>query len=189
MTINPLFYYLSQIDDFRIRKGRRHRLGDVLGMVVMAVLSGRTSIKSINRFIQQHEKELTKLFDTKHGVPAYGTLRDILTRVAFEELNKALFSWTNQFAPFGDTTIISADGKALRSTVSDGQSTSQNFVYLVSLYDTTTKLVYSASVNENKKDNEAEVVRDMFTRLKTEYQIDITSVSARFDALHCQKKQ
>jgi DDE_Tnp_1-associated len=188
MVEYSLLYFLSQITDFRIKRGQRHVLSDVLGMVIMATLSGRRSISGISRFILSNKTELIAVFEPQHGVPSYGTLRTILTNVAFEELNKALFMWVNHHAPLAEVSFASADGKALCSTINDANNTAQNYIYLVSLFGTANQLIYSSSCNESKKDNEVAVVRDMFTKISTAYKVDLSGVSGRFDALYCQKK-
>jgi DDE_Tnp_1-associated len=189
MEEKSLLSYLSQIADFRIKKGQRHVLYHVLGMTIMATLSGRRSIKGISRFILSNSSELIGLFGCKkQGVPSYGTLRTILTKVAFDDLNKALFAWINYHAPFAEVDFASADGKALCSTISNANNESQNYIYLVSIYGTLNQLIYSSSCNETQKDNEVAVVREMFTKISTEYEVDSTAVGGRFDALYCQKK-
>jgi hypothetical protein len=188
MQQNSLLYYLSLIIDFRIKKGQRHVLSDVLGMIVMATLSGRRSVKGISRFILKNKTALSVLFVTKHGVPSYGTLRTILTNVAYEELNKALFMWINHHAPLAEVDFVSADGKALCSTIQGASSAEQNYIYLVSLYGTLNQLIYNSSRNELKKDNEVTVVQEVFKTISEDYEVDLSRVSGRYDALYCQKK-
>jgi DDE_Tnp_1-associated len=184
-----LLYFLSQISDFRTKRGRRHVLANILAMTVMAVLSGRTGLKSIGRFMKQNEPALTSVFDLKHGCPSYGTVWSMLNNIAFEEMNKALFKWINHHAPLMEVDFVSVDGKALCSTLKGVGTDAQNFVYLVSIYGTLNNLVYSASKNEQKKDHEAEVVREMLRAIGKNHDLDLSNLSLRADAIHCQKKQ
>jgi DDE_Tnp_1-associated len=182
-----LLYFLSQTEDFRIERGRRHVLSYVLCMTVMAVLSGRTGLKGIARFMKQNEAALTLLFGLKHGCPSYGTVWTILNGVAFEEMNNALFRWVNHHAPLKEVDFVSVDGKALCSTVNDAGTDLQNFVYLVSIYGTMNKLVYSSSKNEQKKDHETEVVRAMLQDIGKNHDLELTDLALRCDAIHCKK--
>ena len=188
MEDNSLMYFLSQIPDHRLSQGRRHVLSGVLSMFVMAVLSGRKSLKSIARFMDQNKEDLSAAFQSKHGVPSYGTLWSILNLVPFSELNKALFNWVNHHAPLAVLDFVSADGKALCSTLEHVGTDQQDFIYLVSIFGTMNNLVYSSSKNTQKKGNEATVVRDMLDDLSQNHNLDLSGLALRLDAIHCQKK-
>jgi DDE_Tnp_1-associated len=188
MTRQPLYYYLSQIPDFRIKKGQRHKLADILSMLIMAVLSGRKSKKSISRFLNKNNAVLTTLFGLKHGTPSYGTLHSILAGVKIADFNAALFAWTNAHYPIAASLCLSGDGKALRSTVTNVQDKTQQFIQMVSLYDSVANLVYFSAILDTKKDYEADKIVDIFEQIKTDNAVDLSSNKLRLDALHCQKK-
>jgi hypothetical protein len=139
--------------------------------------------------MKQNEADLMEVFDLPHGCPSYGTVWTILNNVAFEEMNKALFNWVNHHAPLLALDFVSADGKALCSTLNNVGTSLQNFVYLVSIYGTLNQLVYSTSKNEQKKDHETEVVREMLRDIGKNHDLDLHDLALRCDALHCKKKQ
>ena len=184
-----LLYYLSEIPEFRSKRGFRHELGDVLVILVMAVLSGCRSLKSISRFVQRHKESLTTLLELKHGVPSYGTLWSVLKCVPFTALNEALFNWVNHHAPISAAGWLSADGKALRSTVTNVQNSEQNFVYMVSLYAQANGLVYNMVEEEKGKQSEPSTTRQMLADLKTNHAIVLDTLCLRLDAAHCEKKR
>ena len=188
MEKHSLLYYLSEIPEFRSKRGFRHELGDVLVILVMAVLSGCRSLKSISRFVQRHKNGLTTVLELKHGVPSYGTLWNVLKYVPFASLNGALFKWVNYHAPIVAAGWLSADGKALRSTVTDAQTSEQNFVYMVSLYAQASGLVYNMVKEEKGKQSEASATRQMLTDLGTNHAIELDTLCLRLDAAHCEKK-
>ncbi len=70
MQEHSLLYYLEQVEDDRIQKGRRYPLWVILGIIIMAVLSGRKSLKSIGRFVVDHKTTLQSLFNFE----TWGTL-------------------------------------------------------------------------------------------------------------------
>jgi hypothetical protein len=183
-----LLYFLSQVPETRKKKGHRHPLHAVIGMLIMSIQSGSTSFKSFSRFVTRHSATLVPLFDLKHGTPCYATLRTIVKGIDFEELNKAMFLWCNHHAPLESADWFSADGKALRSTVTDGQTINQTFITLVSIYSHSSGLVYSATKQDSKKSYEPEVVRQMLIDLEKAHSIDLKTLKMRLDAVHCEKK-
>ena len=189
MEAHSLLDYLSQIPEFRKKKGFRHELPDVIAMLVMGVLSGNKSLKGLARFVKRHETELTELFELKHGTPAYGTIWTFVQNIPFSAINKAIFNWVNHHAPLHEELWLSADGKALRSTLNDANNSEQNFIYMVSLYGQINGLVYYSAQHEQNKDNEANVVRQMLSDLSTNHKIEMSEVMLRLDAGHCEKKR
>ncbi len=158
----------------------------------MAVLSGRKSLKSIGRFVASHKTTLQSLYELNHGVPSYGTIWNILKRANFESLNNALLNWANHHYPFVENSCVSADGKALRSTVDNAHDETQNHSFLVSIFGLDSNIVYYSSKNEMSKDNEAARVRELFDLIQVNLGISAEEMQGgkvRLDALHCQKKR
>jgi hypothetical protein len=187
MVVNSLIYYLSQIPEFRQKKGLRHELKHILALLLMAVLSGRTGLRAISRFAAHHKKTFVKMWELKYGVPSFGTFRTVLQTLPFEALNDALFQWTNHCAPIETAGWLSGDGKALRSTVTDSQDATQRFLYLVSICAQQTGLIYSSHKSEHGKDHEPDIIRAMLTELEDKHDINPAKLLLRLDALHCQK--
>jgi len=72
-------------------------------------------------------------------------------------------------------------GKSIRSTVSDSQTSQQNFVSLVSLFCRKREQVLHAGRFENKTGNEADTVMNLLDIL------DLKGMVFTMDALHCKK--
>ncbi len=78
---------------------------------------------------------------------------------------------------------MSIDGKALASTVTDYNSSYQNFVSLVSVFSHKRGQVVRAAKLENQKSSEIPTVQVLIEAL------DLQDVVLSLDALHCQKKR
>ncbi|MBK8920589.1 MAG: transposase family protein [Saprospirales bacterium] len=81
-----LLEFLTDFSDPRRGQGQRHRLSVFLAMVIMAILSGHQGLKGFTRFMKNNEEELVSIFQLKHGVPSFGTVRTLLQSVSPEEL-------------------------------------------------------------------------------------------------------
>jgi len=77
---------------------------------------------------------------------------------------------------------MAVDGKALASTVTDYETSYQNFVSLVSVFSHKRGQVLKTAKFENQKSSEIPTVRTLIEAL------DLQGVIITLDALHCQKK-
>lgn len=181
-----LFDYLKQVKDFRRREGQRHALWAVLGMIIMAIISGHQGLKGFARFMKANEKELVLAFQLKHGVPSFGTIRTILLQLELEPLRMAFIRWMRPHLKKqrqkGGDIWLSLDGKSLASTVQNSQDALQDFVMVVSLFAQESGLVMAIQPFRSKKAYEPQVVRELISKL------GLKDVIYTLDALHCQKK-
>ena len=97
-------------------------------------------------------------------------------------VKKSFLQWT-QSQEIGSLDWLSADGKSLKSTLSDYSDSSQDFCSIVSMYVQKTGLTYAIADFRNKKVGEAEIVRLLLPSIKDK------GVILTLDALHTQKKQ
>jgi hypothetical protein len=66
--------FLSEIEDTRQARGKRHEQLALLVLMIMAMLCGKTSLKSIARFTKAHRDELSQYIPLPRGkVPSYRT--------------------------------------------------------------------------------------------------------------------
>src|SRR5713101_2702599 len=80
---------ISQLTDDRDNRGKRHALAFVVAGVVLAILSGRSTVSSIFRYLRNRIewlREVTHCPDA--GVVSRAHLPRLLARVDWVELNK-----------------------------------------------------------------------------------------------------
>lgn len=176
-----LMSFLDKIEDFRQKSGRRHPLKPTLVIIIMGIMSGRSSLRALSRFAKDNQQTFVELFDLPHGVPTFGTIRTILQGIDFEGVTQQFQDWMQTAYPLESQSWLSLDGKALASTVTEEHNQYQNFVSLVSLFAQQTGLVYGVHKMENAKSYEPEIVRQLLQ------QMGLSQMLIRLDALHCQK--
>lgn len=77
-----LIEQLKQVEDFRTKDGRRHRLWLVLLFVIMGTMNGYVGYRAWGDFVRRHSRGLIKAFGIeKHGVPSYSTIRRVVMGV------------------------------------------------------------------------------------------------------------
>jgi hypothetical protein len=180
MTLTEM---LLTVEDPRSAQGLRHELHDVLLMCIMAIMSGYTGYRETGRFLYRNKRELQQSLRLLHGVPSYVTIRDVLQKIDFEKFASAFNAWAIQYVSMckGDTKAL--DGKAIRSTASDCDSSYQNFVSLISIFASQRGIVLGCGKIENKKESEIPKVHELIKAL------DVKGEIFTLDALHCQKKR
>ena len=183
-----LLELLSSIKDTRRKEGKRHPLDSFVGMIIMAIISGHQGYRGFERFFNANKYELCMTFNLKHGLPSFGTIRTLIQLIDLDDLSKKFGLWMEkqyECIPKDDENDInwlSADGKSIRSTISGGNSSLQNFTQIVSIFAQKSKLTISAKEFENKKSHEPAILRDLIETL------GLTEGIISLDAIHCQKK-
>jgi len=180
MKKKSLIEHLSAIPEFRRKAGLRHPLGPVLLMVIMAKMSGFYSYRSIGDFIERHREALVSYFEPKKGrLPSFLTVRQVLMRLDYSLLYEAFYNWAIQYV--NPESLISIDGKSIRSTLSNPVDAQQDFIALVSAYCTQRGEVVAAEAYHNAKESEVAVVKRLLKKL------DLPGQTYTLDALHCKK--
>ncbi len=118
-----LFEFFKDLNDPRRGQGQRHRLEDVLLIVIMAILSGHQGLRGFARFAKSNEEELTAVLNLKHGVPCFFTIRAVLTGLNEELLAQKFIAWVKGYQSKED--FMALDGKAVSGTSSGGNSSSK----------------------------------------------------------------
>jgi hypothetical protein len=175
---------LQTIPDCRRKQGQRYPLVAVLLITIMSIMSGRCRYREIAAFAKANQKELLEFFhlQKRKRLPSHVTFRDILKGIDFDDVCVAFNRWAGQHITVEDHEWFAMDGKALASTVTDANTSYQNFVSLVSLFSHKRGQVLKTAKFENQKSSEIPTVRAIIEAL------DLQHVVITLDALHCQKK-
>lgn len=174
---------LSQIQDPRRNVGMRVNLNQMLSMVVLANLCGYFGGRPIARFLKAQELILKEELKLKHRVPSHVTFTDLLNRIDQYQLIAAFNKWASFYVPMETGELVSGDGKALGSTVTDYHEKNQDFQAIVSIFCQKSGLVRSLKEYRNAKKSEVGIVQYLINELKGH------GITLFLDALHTQKKQ
>jgi hypothetical protein len=175
---------LQTIPDFRRKQGQRYPLIAVLLIAIMSIMSGRCRYREMAAFANANRKELLTFFhlQKRQRLPSHVTFRAILKGVDFDDVLVAFNGWAEQYVTIDSEDWFAMDGKALASTVTDYETSYQNFVSLVSVFSHKRGQVLKTAKLENHKRSEIPTVRELIEAL------DLQNVVITLDALHCQKK-
>lgn len=171
---------LDGLSDRRRREGRRHGVGSVVLLSILAVVGGCSGYRAIGHFVEANAGDLSKLLGTGKGrLPSYSTVRRVLMGLPAQELARVLGRW--QGIEAGSGAWLHLDGKALKGTIRDYSASSQDFTAVVSVYLARQRAVLASAAYRNKQVSEGQVARELLALLEMEQAV----VTA--DALHAQK--
>ncbi|GAK51676.1 hypothetical protein U14_02921 [Candidatus Moduliflexus flocculans] len=178
-----LIEHLQTIPDFRRKQGRRYPLTALLLITIMSIMSGRCRYREIAAFAKANQKDLLTFFHLKRKrLASHVTFREAIKGVDFDDVITAFNQWASQYVTLAPEEWLAIDGKALASTVTEYDSSYQNFVALVSVFSHKRGQVFRAAKLENQKSSEIPAVQGLIAAL------DLQGVVFSLDALHCQKK-
>jgi hypothetical protein len=161
-----LIEHLCQIKDFRREQGRRFQLPQVLLIIIMAIMSGRFGYREIESFAKANRRDLVnKLGLKKSRIPSHVTIREVIMHVDFDSLNEAFTNWAMGYVAIEKHDWLSVDGKSIKSTVENYDSSYQNFISMVSVFSQKRGQVIKTATFENKKGSEIPVVQELLGML------------------------
>jgi predicted transposase YbfD/YdcC len=107
----------DEIPDPRVQRTRRHRLTDVLVLVLLGTVAGCQGWDDIRDFCKEREAELGEVLVLAGGIPSADTLRRVMAAVEPAALGRALTLWTDALCETFAGKQIAIDGKSIRRTL------------------------------------------------------------------------
>ena len=143
---------LADIPDPRHRRGIRHPLSALLGLAVLAMLSGCNSYQAIAQFGRDKGFALAHLLGFRRGkTPTKATYSILCRRLDVVAFEAALARWIASRLSDEDRAVIALDGKTLRGS-RDGTVPGQHLVaaYAVKAAAVLAQVRVDAKTNEHK---------------------------------------
>ena len=177
MNMNEIFnMYFGIIEDDRDQATIKHKLVDILKLVMIAVLCGMDELDKIIDYGKNKKDFLEREFNIPL-IPSKSALTRIFIMISPKWLGLSIVCILKTLIKENHEQIM-LDGKAIKST--DARKTIENMMNIVTAY-TDTGISLGQITVENKT-NEIPAVRDLIDMLNIEGMI-ITA-----DAMHCQKE-
>jgi hypothetical protein len=170
---------LGQLSDDRDRRGKRHSLVFIVAGVVLAILSGRSRVSSLYRFIRNRLEWLRKVTNQPQAQAiSRAHLPRLLARLNWAELNTLIERYFGvRLELSANQEWVAIDGKVLRGTVGSG---GKQAVVLAVSHQSRTLLAQAPM--KGRKASEVPVVRTLLKRSELEAQ------KVTLDAHHCNPK-
>jgi DDE_Tnp_1-associated/Transposase DDE domain len=172
-----LLEVLADIPDPRDPRGIRHPLAAILGLAVLAMLTGCKSYQAIAQFGRDKGFALAQALGFRRGkTPTKATYSILFRRLDVVAFEAALARWIAGRLPDEERAVLALDGKTLRGS-RDGEVPGQ---HLVSVYAVQAAAVL-AQVRVDAKTNEHKAALQLLGLLPVKGRI-VTG-----DAIFCQR--
>ncbi len=160
------------------RRAPRHRLLDLIGIAICAVISGANDWQQIATFARQRQPWLQRFFALANGIPCHDTFERVFERLNPRAFAAAFGQWMRALAEGLRLRQIAIDGKTLRRSGSPSRGLGP--LHLVSAWATENHLALGQEAVSDKS-NEITAIPALLELL------DLKGALVSIDAMGCQK--
>jgi predicted transposase YbfD/YdcC len=166
------------IVDPRVQRTRRHRLTDVLMLVLIGTVCGCKGWDEIEDYGHDWEDELREVLGLPGGIPSADTLRRVMAAVDPVGLGRALTAWTEALCETLSGKQVAIDGKSVRGTLE--ASSGEGALHLVNAWVCEHQMVLGQYATDVKS-NEITAIPKLLELLS------LRGATVTMDAMGCQK--
>jgi predicted transposase YbfD/YdcC len=182
VTENFLTHFINLKDPRKNNHNKRHSLGDILVLTILAVICGADGWVEVEEFGNAKKEWLQTFLELPSGIPSHDTIGDLFARLSLEEFETCFLSWVNSLVKSKDGDIIPIDGKTARGSHNRGiKGDGKSAIHMVSAWSTAHQMVLG-QYKTDEKSNEITAIPELLKML------DITGCTVTIDAMGTQKK-
>ena len=167
--MKELLEWMEYIEDARQQSKVRHKLKNILVIVLFATLANADDWVEIGLFAKHHEEYLSKYITLEYGVPSHDTIQRVMAMIAPETMQQLQLKWQeilNSNEGEKLKKIIAIDGKTMRGNKQNGSKPS----HIVSAWcDDDGFCMGQVAVEE--KSNEITAIPEVLNRINIEGQV------------------
>jgi predicted transposase YbfD/YdcC len=156
--LSPLIEHFQSLEDPRCRHLVEHRLLDIIGLTLCAVICGADTWVDIAAYGRAKEAWLRGFLSLPHGIPSHDTIARLFAALDPEAFQTSFVEWVKAVAPLGPGHSIAIDGKTLRHSYDRGGS--KGAIHMVSAWANEQRLVL-AQVKVDEKSNEITAIPEL----------------------------
>lgn len=169
----------ADLPDPRVVGRCDHRLLDVIGVALLAVMSGADDWPDIEQFGTARHDWLKNFLALPGGIPSHDTFRRVFGLLERNQFAACLFRWTQALHEATGGKLIAIDGKTLRR--SSAKKSGKAALHLVTAWCTQNGLTLG-QVACQEKSNEITAIPELLKLL------NLKGCTVTIDAMGCQKE-
>lgn len=177
--VSDITKHFSKVTDPRVDRTKRHKLIDIILLVICGVICGADSWVDIEMFGKAKKEWLKTFLELPNGIPSHDTFGRVFAAINPEEFEKSFMEWVKTIHELTQGQVIALDGKQLRG--SKDSETGKNAIYMVSAWASENQLV----LGQRKVDDKSNEITAIPKLLKM---LDITGCIVTIDAIGTQTK-
>ena len=130
--------YFGDLKDPRDKRGMRHKLIDIIGIAILAIICGADEFVEMEEFGKAKKDFLATFLELPDGIPSHDTFGRVFSALSPEGFRICFAEWVNSISNLsGD--IVNIDGKALRRSFDTNSG--KSMIYMVSAWANVNNLV------------------------------------------------
>jgi predicted transposase YbfD/YdcC len=167
--------HFQSMADIRQEKKVKHKLVDIIVIIVCAVVSGAENAAEISMYARTFSEWLKTILVLPGGIPSHDTIERVLRWLDAKEFQKRFIGWARDVAVLTDGEVVAIDGKTVRGT-KDGE---KGPIHIVSAWARSNGIVLG-QVKTERKSNEITAIPELLNLL------EIKGCIVTIDAMGCQ---
>ncbi|TXK44312.1 ISAs1 family transposase [Pontibacter qinzhouensis] len=114
--------FFAGVPDFRLNRRKKHQLVDILGIALLAIVSGADDFEEIEAYGKRKEPFLRTFLALANGVPSHDTFNRVFKFMDKDAFGACLYTWSRELLSFLEEKMphFNLDGKVLRATAKAG---------------------------------------------------------------------
>jgi len=166
------------LDDPRVDRTRRHELGDIVVIAILAVICGSDGWDDIVEFAEVRETWLRTFLKLPGGLPCADTYRRVFSALDPKQFGQCFASFVAELAGRAEGKLVCIDGKTLRRTFA--RERGQGPLHLVSAW-VADRSVTLGQLAVDAKSNEVTAIPSLLEML------ELRGATVTIDAAGCQR--
>ncbi|MBI5934209.1 MAG: ISAs1 family transposase [Chloroflexi bacterium] len=150
--------YFSKVADPRIERTKDHKLIDIIGVAICAVICGAEGWTDIENFGKSKEIWLRTFLELPNGIPSHDTFGRVFAIIDAQEFQRAFWEWVCAVNELIQGQVVNIDGKCLRG--SDDEKLGKRAVYMVSAWAADNEIVLGQR-KVDEKSNEITAIPEL----------------------------
>jgi predicted transposase YbfD/YdcC len=178
-TNNPakLLKHFRIVRDPRLERNKEHKLLDIIGLTICAVLSGADTFVAVAEYGCTKADWLKTFLSLPNGIPSHDTIGRVFALLDPEEFQRGFVAWVKAVSKLTNGEVVAIDGKTARRAYEK----SGNPLHIVSAFATANGITLGQRATD-RKSNEITAIPRL---LKT---LQINGCIITIDAMGCQKE-
>lgn len=179
LYMGSFFNYFMVIYDSRQQGKVKHKLIDILFIVVSATLCNCNEWEEIEEWAKAKEEWLRQYLELPNGIPSWYTMERVMDVIDPKQFEKCFVEWMREVTQVKEGDVVAIDGKAMRGTAD--RRAGKKAINIVSAWCSGDKLVLG-QVRAGEKSNEIRAIPELLDMLF------IKGAIVTIDAMGCQKE-
>ena len=122
--MTELLEYIDIIEDYRQTKKVKHKLKDIVVIVLFSTLAYADNWEDIETFAEEHEEFLREYIELENGVPSHDTIQRVMGMISpnyFKQIQDKWHELLSKEEGEKIKKIICIDGKTMRGNEGKGK--------------------------------------------------------------------